>query len=165
MSKQQPPASAKEPTTHVCLNINVRPLHHSVLERTIDHLHSDSLRKQNGLNLSLCVPRLDVGVRFMDIFCLLKWTCIEPQITGRFAFRSKMDPTINHSKKIPAHCERHAAHLECKWSKLSTTTRHVHHGIIWKSHVWEKSHRTSEPKKQSPTLCSLLRGHWTSRHE
>ena len=79
---------------------------------------------------------------------------IEPQITGCFAFRSKMDPAINHSKKIPAHCERHAAHLECMWSKLSTTTRHVHHGIIWKSHAWEKSHRTSEPRSRVQ-LCVL----------
>ena len=51
-------------------------VHDSVIQRIMDQLHRDALKKLKRLNLRLCVLHLDVVVRFMDDLCLLKWTRI-----------------------------------------------------------------------------------------
>ena len=51
-------------------------VHATVLKRIMDQLHRDVLRKLKRLNLRLCVPHLNGGVRFMNDLRLLKWIWI-----------------------------------------------------------------------------------------
>ena len=96
-------------------------VHDSVIQRILHQLHRDALRKLKRLNLTPCVPHLDVGVRFMDNLCLLKMDSdIELQMARRVHFCFSIDPAINHLNELQALWRRHAPHIACMWMTPST---------------------------------------------
>ena len=146
----------KEHSTHVCLGIHVRRLHDRVGKESSGSVSPRSAEQAEPTERHTACSTLGCRCAFHESSLSLQrdlhW---ELQMTRRLILRSVIRTSFKFAPED-------ASSTHVVQAQLKNAPRHLHHGMRLIARVLESPYRINEHKKQRPTQCSMLRGHWNT---